>query len=188
MLQRHATRTVDLSGVEGSVVGVVSDTHSTPHPGLLPALKELHPSLILHAGDVGDPHLLTELKGISETVFVRGNVDPRGSTWPDSVTLHIQLDKGRRLNLLLLHFAVVHWKLNGTAWSLLQRNPAQIVIFGHSHLPFLGVDGKITLFNPGSAGPPRFGLPITLGLIKLSIQGVTFKHLDLQTGKTWSPR
>ena len=187
MPQRNLTRTIALPGVEGCVIAVVSDTHGRPHIRLLPALKEIHPALILHAGDVGDPSLLTDLRTISETVFVRGNVDPRGSTWPDAVTLHIQLDGGLRLNLLLLHFAVLHFKLNETAWSLLRRNPVQMVVFGHSHLPFLGVDRKITLFNPGSAGPPRFGLPITMGLIEVSAHRVTFKHLDLQTGNAWRP-
>ncbi len=187
MLQRNTTRTIVLPGVESCLIAVVSDTHGKPHGRLLPALEEIHPTLILHAGDVGAPALLADLRKISETIFVRGNVDPRGSAWPDAVTLHLQLDEGLRLSLLLLHFAVLHFKLNETAWSLLQRNPVPIVVFGHSHLPFLGVDRKITLFNPGSAGPPRFGLPITLGLIDVSAHRVGFKHLDLQTGKEWRP-
>ena len=98
--------------------------------------------MILHAGDVGDHRVLTELRGISETLFVRGNVDPRGPTWPDSVTLQIQLNEGRRLTFLLLHFAMVNLKLNKMALSLLRQNPAEIVVFGHSHIPFLGVGGE----------------------------------------------
>jgi predicted phosphodiesterase len=79
-------------------------------------------------------------------------------------------------------------KLNKMALSLLRQNPAEMVVFGHSHIPFLGTDGKITLFNPGSAGPPRFRLPITMGLMGLSVHRVTFKHVDLQTGEEWKPR
>jgi putative phosphoesterase len=101
--------------------------------------------------------------------------------------LPIQLDAGHRLSILLLHFAMVHLKLNKMALSLLRQRPADIVIFGHSHIPFLGSEEKITLFNPGSAGPPRFRLPITMGLIEVSAHQVKFKHLDLQTGTTWLP-
>jgi putative phosphoesterase len=187
MPQNNITRTIDLSRVENSVIGVVSDTHGRPHPGLLTALKQVQPSLILHAGDVGDHRILTEMKEICETFFVRGNVDPRGPDWADSLTLHIQMEGGHRLSLLLLHFAMVHFKLNKLAWSLLRQRPADIVIFGHSHIPFLGSEGKITLFNPGSAGPPRFRLPITMGLIGISAPRVRFKHLDLQTGTAWVP-
>jgi predicted phosphodiesterase len=98
------------------------------------------------------------------------------------------LDKEHRLDLLLLHFAMVDLKLNNMALSLLRQSPAEIVVFGHSHIPFLGVDGKITLFNPGSAGPRRFRLPITMGLIEISARRVTFKHFDLQTGREWRPQ
>jgi putative phosphoesterase len=188
MPQNSVTREIDLSSIENPVVAVVSDTHGRPHPGLFPALKEARSSLILHAGDVGDHRILTELQGICEVLFVRGNVDPRGPGWPDSVTLHLRLDEEHRLDLLLLHFAMVDLKLNNMALSLLRQSPAEIVVFGHSHIPFLGADGKITLFNPGSAGPRRFRLPITMGLIEISDRRVTLKHLDLQTGREWRPQ
>ena len=187
MPQKSITRTIDFPGVESSIIAVVSDTHGRPHPGLLSALKELRPSLILHAGDVGDHRVLTELGAICEVLFVRGNVDPRGPGWPDSMTLHLRLDEEHRLNLLLMHFAVVDLKLNKMALSLLRQSPAEIVVLGHSHIPFLGTDGKITLFNPGSAGPRRFRLPITMGLMEISANRVNFKHLDLQTGEAWRP-
>jgi putative phosphoesterase len=188
MPQKSITRTIDFSGVENPVIAVVSDTHGRPHPGLLPALKEMRSSLILHTGDVGDQRILTELGRICEVLFVRGNVDPRGPGWPDAMTLHLRLGEEHRLNLLLLHFAMVDLRLNNMALSLLRQSPAEIVVFGHSHIPFLGVDGKITLFNPGSAGPRRFRLPVTMGLIEISAHRVTFKHLDLQTGKAWRPQ
>jgi len=71
--------------------------------------------------------------------------------------------------------------------NLLRQHPAQVVIFGHSHLPFLGTEGKVCLFNPGSAGPPRWGLPTTLGFIQNTADQLTFKHLDLRTGEEWRP-
>jgi predicted phosphodiesterase len=60
------------------------------------------------------------------------------------------------------------------------------VVYGHSHIPFLGKQENTVLFNPGSAGPPRMGLPITMGFIEISDQ-TRFRHLDLQTGEQWKP-
>jgi len=187
MSQRHDTQTIDLTDIKDCAIAVISDTHGKPHPAMFPTLERSRPSLILHAGDVGDPRILTELKKISRTVFVRGNVDPSGPAWPDSVTLQIRIGKTARLDLLLLHIGVTHLRLNKNALSLLQQNPARIVVFGHSHVPFLGLDGAITLFNPGSAGPPRFRLPITMGSMEIASDRLKFKHLDLKTGKEWTP-
>ncbi len=187
MSQRHDTQTIDLPDIKNCSFAVISDTHGKPHPAMFPTLGKIHPSLILHAGDVGNPRILAELERIGRTVFVRGNVDPSGPTWPDSVTLHIRIGKMSQLDLLLLHIGVANLRLNKNALSLLQQNPARIVIFGHSHVPFLGQDGAITLFNPGSAGPPRFRLPITMGLMEIASDRLKFKHLDLQTGEAWTP-
>ncbi len=186
MVRRHETRTIELPEAGDLTVGVVSDTHGRPHPNLFPLLDQHHPSLILHAGDMGDLDLVTELEAFSPTVYVRGNVDPTGPAWPDSVSLGITLGPSRRIGLLLVHFAVARLRLNRNVVSLLRENPAQIVVYGHSHMPFLGRQQDIVLFNPGSAGPPRMGLPTTLGLIEISDQ-IRFKHVDLRTGELWIP-
>ena len=187
MSQRYNTQTINLPEIKGCSFAVISDTHGKPPPALFPTLAKIRPSLILHAGDIGDSRILTALGKISRTVFVRGNVDPSGPAWPDSVTLQIRIGKTARLDLLLLHIGVTHLRLNKNALSLLQQNPARIVVFGHSHVPFLGLDGAITLFNPGSAGPPRFRLPITMGSMEIASHRLKFKHLDLQTCKEWTP-
>jgi uncharacterized protein len=186
MPHRHVTRIIDLSDAKISTIAVISDTHGKPHPNLFFALERNRPSLILHAGDVGDLDLITELEGISQTVYVRGNTDPTGPMWPESVFLRIRLEASRRLDLLLLHFAVARLRLNKETQILLKENPAQIVVYGHSHIPFLGKHENIALFNPGSAGPPRMGLPITMGFIEISDQ-TRFRHLDLRTGEQWKP-
>jgi uncharacterized protein len=186
MTHRHATRVIELPGAENCIVAVISDTHGKPHPNLFPVLDDHHPPLILHAGDIGDLDLIAELEGIAQTVYVRGNTDLTGPKWPDSVSLRIKLGAARQIDLLLIHFAVAKLRLNREVISLLQQNPAQIVAYGHSHIPFLGKQQTTVLFNPGSAGPPRMGLPTTMGLIDISDQ-IRFKHLDLRTGEQWKP-
>ncbi len=187
MTQRHETRTINLPDTEDCIVAVISDTHGRPHPRLFSVLEHHRPSIILHAGDVGDLDLIKELEEIAPTVFVRGNVDSAGPVWPDSLSLHINLGKAIQMDLLLLHIAVARLRLNKETLNLLHESPAQVVIFGHSHIPFLGMDGKTCLFNPGSAGPSRMGLPTTMGFIEISSGQLKFKHLDLKTSERWIP-
>jgi uncharacterized protein len=187
MVHRHEIRLIDLHDVERGLIAVISDTHGKPHASLFPLLEQYMPLLILHAGDVGVSTLLTDLKKVSPTVFVRGNVDPTGPAYPDSVSLRIKLGGTFNMDLLLLHIAIARLRLNRHTLDLLRQNPAQMVVFGHSHIPFVGEDGGVWLFNPGSAGPARMGLPTTIGLIEFSSGQVSFKHIDLLTGKQWSP-
>ncbi len=187
MLQRHEAKTLELPEAKNNLVAALSDTHGRPHAHLFPILEHERPSLILHAGDMGDIGLINELERLAPTVYVRGNIDPTGLLWPDSVALRIKFPKVGQLDILLLHIAVARLKLNKIALNLLNQKPAQIVVFGHSHVPFLGMDGKIGLFNPGSAGPSRMGLPTTVGFIEFSQAQLRFKHLDLRTGDQWKP-
>jgi len=186
MAHKHITKTIELPEAGDRIVAVISDTHGKPHPNLFSVLDRRRPSLVLHAGDMEDHALVTELEAFGPTVYVRGNVDPAGPVWPDSVSLGIKLGPNRRIDLLLVHFAVARLRLNRDVIGLLRENPARIVIYGHSHMPFLGKQQDIVLFNPGSAGPPRMGLPTTMGLIEISDQ-IRFKHLDLRTGEQWMP-
>ena len=91
-----------------------------------------------------------------------------------------------------MHFAISGLKLTKYALTLLQENPARILIFGHSHIPFIGAqgkaEGKTYLFNPGSAGPPRFRLPTTMGFIRISSGELKFNQVDLSTREAWRPR
>ncbi len=101
MHDRHETKRIVLSGGPGWVIGVVSDTHGRPHPNLIPLLEEEKPALILHAGDVGNMSVIRQLEGVSTTVSVRGNVDPAGAAWPDSVRIQLMIGKSAELDLLL---------------------------------------------------------------------------------------
>lgn len=188
MVHRHKAITTEIPEQNSGIIAVLSDTHGRPHSNLFSVLEQHPPSLILHAGDVGDINLIRELEAFGRVVYVRGNIDPTGPLWPDSIALSLNLPGELRLEILLLHIAVARLKLNKSALNLLQRHLAQIVVFGHSHIPFIGKEGKISLFNPGSAGPSRMGLPTTMGLIQVSMESLKFKHLDLRTGKEWTPK
>jgi predicted phosphodiesterase len=61
------------------------------------------------------------------------------------------------------------------------------VVCGHSHIPFIARDRGVGVFNPGSIGPRRFGLPIVLGSIEITDTGAALKHIDCETGKPWMP-
>jgi predicted phosphodiesterase len=65
---------------------------------------------------------------------------------------------------------------------------ASLVVCGHSHVPFIGRDRGLAVFNPGSIGPRRFHLPIVFGTIDLSPTEVRLAHIDCETGTAWSPR
>ena len=187
MIHRHQTRSIELPDQEDYTIAVISDTHGRPHGNLFPVLDQHGPSLTLHAGDVGNLELVKELQACSQTVWVRGNVDSTGPEWPDSVALSIKLGRFAPLSILLLHDAMLRLRLNKEALHLLSRTPARVVVFGHSHIPFIGKNGQACLFNPGSAGPPRMGLPTTMGFIEISSGRLSFRHHDLKTGKEWYP-
>jgi len=139
------------------LIGVISDTHGLLRPEALAALQGS--SLIIHAGDVGDPKILDRLSGIAPVTAVRGNVDRE--SWAKNLpeTNIIEVDG---VSIYVLHILE----------SLdLQPQAAGIgaVIYGHSHVPKQELQGGVLYFNPGSAGPRRFKLPVTVG--KLSIEG-----------------
>lgn len=180
------SKTLTLSTDEVRIV-VVADTHSRPHPSLVSQVAEHAPALVLHAGDLGSGPLLDDLERLAPVVAVRGNVDPRNQGLPDSMDLTLERSEQPRLRLLLTHIAIYRTHLNRHTRNRAQAAGAQLVVFGHSHLPFVGRDGRFALYNPGSAGPRRFRLPITFGVLELGLQGLDLHHVDLETGNRWTP-
>ncbi|MET0792926.1 MAG: metallophosphoesterase family protein [Polyangiaceae bacterium] len=166
---------------------VVADTHSKPHPSTEQRLRELAPDVILHAGDIGDLELLDRLAALAPVLAVRGNIDGRTSPVPDIVTLELIDGERMVLRLLLLHIAVYGPKLRADVARLAKSARASLIVCGHSHVPFIGRDRGLTLFNPGSIGPRRFQLPIMLGAIDVSREGAKLSHIDCETGKPWLP-
>ena len=137
-------------------IGVISDTHGLLRPQALRALEGS--DLIIHAGDVGDPKIIDQLKAIAPVFAVRGNVDT--DAWAQALpeTEAIETDAA---TIYVLHD--VH---------ALDLNPAsagfQIVVSGHSHKPGQTESDGVLFLNPGSAGPRRFDLPVTVARVDLS--------------------
>jgi putative phosphoesterase len=150
-------------------VGVVSDTHGLVRPEAVEALRGS--DVILHAGDIGGNHVLEELGQIAPVIPVRGNVD---GGWARL------LPERRRLDLGGVAVLVLHDR------ALLGLEPAEeglgVVVFGHSHQPLAERRKGVLWFNPGSAGPRRFRLPVSVG--RLAIEGGRVRHelVDLGTG------
>jgi uncharacterized protein len=136
-------------------IGVVSDTHGLLRPEVLPAL--LGVEQILHIGDVGDPAILKALEKIAPVHAVRGNVDTSGSCsrLPETDVLLFE-----NHYLYLLHdIGTLHLDPAAAKFSA--------VLYGHSHRPSITHKKGVLYFNPGSCGPRRFDLPVTIGLLHL---------------------
>jgi len=138
-----------------SVVGVISDTHGLLRPEALTALAGS--DYVIHAGDVGDEEILEALRAVAPLTVVRGNVDTQ--PWAQ------KLPHGDMLEVEGVRIYVVH------DLGTLDITPAaagvHVVVYGHSHHPDHFARGGVVYFNPGSAGPRRFRLPITVGRIEI---------------------
>jgi putative phosphoesterase len=175
---------------DGSLrLAVVADTHSAPHPATSKHLRLLAPDAILHAGDIGDLGVLDELATIAPVFAVRGNIDVRAPSVPDVLTIDVvDNDDGARLRILLTHIAVNGPRLRPDASRLARLRRASLVVCGHSHVPFIGQQGEVSVFNPGSAGPRRFQLPTVFGTIDITTSAVQLAHFDCASGQRWVPR
>lgn len=166
-------------------LAVVADTHSRPHAAMGTRLVEFAPDAILHAGDIGDLALLDDLAKIAPVYAVRGNIDERAGDLPDVLVLDIM--GAAPLQILLTHIALHGFKLRVAVARMAKAEGASLVVCGHSHVPFIGIDRGITVFNPGSIGPRRFTLPIVLGTMDITSSGIELAHVDAATGRKWVP-
>ena len=172
--------------VDAGRIAVVADTHSRPHPEAAAHLAALEPDAILHAGDIGELSVLDDLRRIAPVFAVRGNIDTRAPDLPDVLRLDLERD-GKALRILLVHIAVYGPKIRADVARMAQAESATLVVCGHSHVPFIGQDRGLTVFNPGSIGPRRFSLPIVFGTIDFAPGGVRLAHVDCETGRPWMP-
>ena len=138
------------------IIGVISDTHGLIRPQAVAALAGS--DLIIHAGDVGKPEVLERLGELAPTFGVRGNIDI--DSWAARLPLTQRVEAGG-LALFVLHEI-----------AQLDLDPASAgfaaVVFGHSHRPLIETRDGVLFLNPGSAGPRRFRLPITIARIRVS--------------------
>jgi putative phosphoesterase len=181
------TRTLSLDAQGALRLAIVADTHSKPHAKAALHIQCLSVAGILHAGDIGDRAVLTELGQLAPVIAVRGNIDERASDLPDAVTIDVQSDGVSVLRMLLTHIAVYGPKVRAEAARLAASSEAKLIVCGHSHVPFLGRDRGLTLFNPGSIGPRRLHLPIVFGLLEIAAGKLTLRHIDCETGEPWLP-
>ncbi|MEO6068735.1 MAG: metallophosphoesterase family protein [Gemmatimonadota bacterium] len=142
-------------------LGIISDTHNLLRPEVFEVFAQV--DHILHAGDIGDPDLLTALEAIAPVTAVWGNTD--------GLDLRARVPEVARLRLEGTDFVVVHGHQVGspTPEKLLAAYPdAEVIIYGHTHRPLLvTLDMVVTVMNPGGAGPTRFDLPPSVGIMEL---------------------
>lgn len=166
---------------------VVADTHGEPHSKSDELIAARRPDAILHAGDIGDLKVLDRLSKIAPTWAVRGNIDVHAPQIPDELTIDVCDGDATLFKILLLHIAVYGPKLRADAAQKARAEGASVVVCGHSHVPFIGRDKGLTVFNPGSIGPRRFHLPIVFGVIDVSRERVEMQHVDCESGERWLP-
>ncbi|HEU4762562.1 MAG TPA: metallophosphoesterase family protein [Gemmatimonadales bacterium] len=142
-------------------LGIISDTHGLLRPQVFDVFKEV--DHILHAGDLGPPEILTELEAIAPVTAVYGNTDG----WD----LRARLPQVASIRLDGFDIVVTHGDQLGspTPEKLNAAFPdAEIIVFGHTHRPLLTlVDVVVTVMNPGGAGPQRFDLLPSVGIMEL---------------------
>ncbi|HTN73451.1 MAG TPA: metallophosphoesterase family protein [Methylomirabilota bacterium] len=141
-------------------IGLISDTHGLVRPEALEALRDS--DLLIHAGDIGKPDVLAALKRIAPLIAIRGNIDT--APWAKRLT------ETKRMTVGTIKLYIIH------NLKELEFNPAargfRLVISGHSHKPLIATRDNVLFVNPGSAGPRRFKLPISVA--RLFVQGDTF--------------
>jgi putative phosphoesterase len=151
-------------------IGLISDTHGLLRPQALRALEGS--DMIIHAGDVGAPEILETLKTLAPVFAVRGNVD----TAPWALALpETEIIETGPATIYVLH-DVHALDLDPVAAGF------QIIVSGHSHKPSRTEHGGVLFLNPGSAGPRRFDLPVTVALLHLDQAPWKVDFTDLMEG------
>lgn len=138
-------------------IGVISDTHGVLHPAVADVFANV--DAIIHAGDIGGDHILAALRRLAPLTSVDGNND-------DATGEEIVRTKLGTLRVLLTHILPRPSKPAARVLASLRAEPADVVVFGHSHLPHNEVVGGIRYFNPASSGPRRFDYPVSVGLFE----------------------
>ena len=148
-------------------IGVLSDTHGLMRPEAIEALRGSE--VILHAGDIGAPAVLQALSELAPVIAIRGNVDT--GDWVQTIPAT------RRVELAGASIYLLH-DLNQLAFDPRERG-LQVVISGHSHHPRLKHTDGVLYLNPGSAGPRRFSLSVTVATVEIRAGQIEAKIIEL---------
>ena len=151
------------------VVGLISDTHGLLRPEALDLLGGS--DFIVHAGDVGDSEILATLARIAPVTAVRGNVDK--GVWAQSLPEAEVLKVGEAALLYVLH-NIAELNIDPAAAGV------KVVVSGHSHKPGVRRKDGVVYVNPGSAGPRRFSLPLSVGRLFVDAGEVTVKIVEIE--------
>jgi uncharacterized protein len=151
------------------IIGVISDTHGLLRPEALAALRGSQ--YIIHAGDIGESRILDRLSAIAPVTAVRGNVDQ--DVWARNIPPTNILEIGE-VSIYVLH-SIQDLDLKPEASKF------AAVIYGHSHVAKQELKNGVLYFNPGSAGPRRFKLPVSVGRLTLEGSKLEAKILILGT-------
>jgi uncharacterized protein len=151
-------------------VGLISDTHGLLRKEALQALAGSE--LIIHAGDVGRPEVLSALGKVAPVIAVRGNVD--SGAFSEALPRSAVAEAGG-LRIYVLH------TIADLDFEPLKRGFGAVV-FGHSHKPARTDKDHLLFLNPGSAGPQRFRLPVTIARLRIEQGHAEVRFVDLLTG------
>lgn len=153
-------------------IGVISDTHGRLDEEVLSLFAGV--SRIIHAGDIGNEDLIWELEKIAPVIAVRGNIDADTMCFPNE---RMAVIEGRTF-YVRHQFATVE-KMSAAQQRVIEQRMPDVVVFGHSHQAYAGQWRGTLLFNPGSAGPKRFNLPRSVGLLELQAEHITSRIIEL---------
>ena len=149
------------------MIGVISDTHGLLRPEAIEALRGS--DHIIHAGDVGSPEIIDKLSAIAPAVAVRGNIDK--AAWARQLPETDVLELAGTSIYILHDLQQLDLKPKAAGFS--------VVVSGHSHVPKNEIHDGVLYFNPGSAGPRRFKLPVSIGRLFLENGSVRGEVLEL---------
>jgi putative phosphoesterase len=152
-------------------LGVISDTHNLFDPKIPKLLAGV--DHILHAGDIGLPWILLELEEIAPVTAVGGNTDDPALRYKQAAAISLA---GRKF---LIHHIVDPHNLEDSLRQRIAREKPNVVVFGHTHKPFSETIGGVLNFNPGYAGPSRFGMPRTVAVLHCDQKGIRADYLPL---------
>jgi len=143
-------------------LGVISDTHGQLDPCVLTYFQYV--DVILHAGDIESVNVILELQALASVIAVRGNMDTYGklARYPEWTVQQFE-----EICCMLTHQIGEPTTLRAPLQTIIQKHAPQLVIFGHTHIPYMQQHNQILWFNPGSASKPRGGSQRSIGRITI---------------------